>query len=50
MKLDKLSTLLVVDRIEDCLPTWKSLGYEVTCAPRTKGSSTSSSFPRGSGS
>jgi hypothetical protein len=30
MKLDKLTTLLVVDRIEDCLPTWKTLGYEVT--------------------
>jgi hypothetical protein len=30
MKLDKLTTLLVVDRIEDCLPMWKTLGYQVT--------------------
>ena len=30
MKLDKLTTLLVVDRIETCLPAWKTLGYEVT--------------------
>jgi hypothetical protein len=30
MKLDKLTTLLVVDSIESCLPTWKALGYEVT--------------------
>jgi len=30
MKLDKLTTLLVVDRIEPCLPTWKALGYELT--------------------
>jgi hypothetical protein len=30
MKLDKLTTLLVVDRIEACLPAWKTLGYEVT--------------------
>jgi hypothetical protein len=27
MKLDKLTTLLVVDRIETCLPTWEKLGY-----------------------
>ncbi len=30
MKLEKLTTLLVVDEIEPCLPTWKKLGYEVT--------------------
>lgn len=30
MKLEKLTTLLVVDAIEPCLPTWKKLGYEVT--------------------
>jgi hypothetical protein len=30
MKLEKLTTLLVVDRIEDCLPTWKALGYDIT--------------------
>lgn len=30
MKLDKLTTLLVVDRIESCLPTWEKLGYTVT--------------------
>ena len=29
MKLDKLTTLLVVDRIEPCLPTWERLGYTV---------------------
>ena len=29
MKLDKLTTLLVVDRIETCLPTWEKLGYTV---------------------
>ena len=29
MKLDKLTTLLVVDRIEPCLPAWESLGYAV---------------------
>jgi len=30
MKLDKLTTLLVVDRIEPCLPTWQALGYDLT--------------------
>jgi hypothetical protein len=30
MKLEKLTTLLVVDRIEPCLPQWKALGYELT--------------------
>jgi hypothetical protein len=30
MKLKKLTTLLVVDAIEACLPTWQKLGYEVT--------------------
>lgn len=30
MKLEKLTTLLVVDAIEPCLPTWQKLGYEVT--------------------
>jgi hypothetical protein len=29
MNLDKLTTLLVVDRIEACLPTWEKLGYTV---------------------
>lgn len=30
MKLEKLTTLLVVDAIEPCLPEWKALGYELT--------------------
>ena len=30
MTLDKLTAILVVDRIEDCLPTWIALGYAVT--------------------
>jgi hypothetical protein len=30
MTLAKLSTLLVVDAIEPCLPTWQALGYTVT--------------------
>jgi len=30
MDLKKLTTLLVVDSIEPCLPTWQQLGYEVT--------------------
>ncbi|MGC4091100.1 MAG: hypothetical protein QM756_25140 [Polyangiaceae bacterium] len=29
MKLNKLTTLLVVESIEACLPTWQSLGYAV---------------------
>ena len=29
MNLDKLTTLLVVDRIETCLPSWEKLGYTV---------------------
>jgi hypothetical protein len=29
MKLQKLTTLLVVDQIESCLPDWSALGYEV---------------------
>jgi hypothetical protein len=29
MKLQKLTTLLVVDRIDACLPTWEKLGYSV---------------------
>jgi hypothetical protein len=29
MKLNKLTTLLVVDRIEPCLATWETLGYTV---------------------
>ena len=29
MKLAKLTTLLVVDRIEPCLPSWEKLGYAV---------------------
>lgn len=29
MKLEKLTTLLVVESIESCLPTWESLGYSV---------------------
>ena len=28
--LKKLTTLLVVDQIEPCLPSWEALGYEVT--------------------
>ena len=30
MKLQKLTTLLVVAAIEPCLPSWQKLGYEVT--------------------
>lgn len=30
MNLDKLTTLLVVDSIEACVPTWKALGYDIT--------------------
>jgi hypothetical protein len=30
MKLSKLTTLLVVDAIEPCLPAWLTLGYEAT--------------------
>ncbi|HEY3501126.1 MAG TPA: hypothetical protein VGK73_40815, partial [Polyangiaceae bacterium] len=30
MKLQKLTTLLVVDEIEACLPAWSALGYEIT--------------------
>lgn len=30
MKLDKLVTLLVVERIEACLPVWEAAGYQVT--------------------
>jgi hypothetical protein len=29
MKLDKLTTLFVVDRIEPCLLSWEKLGYRV---------------------
>ncbi|HMI88500.1 MAG TPA: hypothetical protein VK550_30670 [Polyangiaceae bacterium] len=29
MKLDKLTTLLVVDRIESSVSTWEALGYKV---------------------
>jgi hypothetical protein len=28
--LKKLTTLLVVDQIEPCLPSWQALGYSVT--------------------
>jgi hypothetical protein len=37
MKLDKLTTLLVVDRIEPCLSTWESVGYAVTVRVPEKG-------------
>ena len=30
MKVQKLTTLLVVDAIEPCLGSWSALGYEVT--------------------
>ena len=30
MNLDKLTTILIVARIEDCLPTWEALGYRVS--------------------
>ena len=30
MALSKLTTLLVVDQIESCLPAWEALGYAVT--------------------
>jgi hypothetical protein len=30
MPLRKLTTILVVDVIEPCLPTWRSLGFEIT--------------------
>jgi hypothetical protein len=29
MKLEKLTTLLVVDAIESCLPAWERLGYSI---------------------
>lgn len=29
MKLEKITTLLVVESIESCLPTWERLGYSV---------------------
>src|SRR5689334_10276403 len=38
MKLDKLTTILIVDRIEPCLPAWKRLGYEVTVRVPKEGS------------
>jgi hypothetical protein len=37
MKLDKLTTLLVVDRIETCLPSWEKLGYAVVARVPEKG-------------
>ncbi len=30
MSLKKLTPILIVDAIEPCLPTWKSLGFEVS--------------------
>jgi hypothetical protein len=30
MMLQKLTTLLVVEAIEPCLPSWQKLGYEIT--------------------
>jgi len=30
MKIEKLTTLLVVEAIEPCLETWQTLGYEVS--------------------
>jgi hypothetical protein len=30
VKLEKLTTLLVVDAIEPCLPSWEKLGYRAT--------------------
>ncbi|MET0595995.1 MAG: hypothetical protein ABW133_25060 [Polyangiaceae bacterium] len=30
MNLDKVTTLLVVDRIEPCQKTWEKVGYQVT--------------------
>jgi hypothetical protein len=30
MNLTKLTTLLVVDAIEPCLPTWQALGYAIS--------------------
>jgi hypothetical protein len=35
--LDKLTPLLVVAKIEPCLPIWKALGYEVTVRVPEKG-------------
>lgn len=37
MMLEKLTTLLVVDAIEPCLPSWQKLGYEVTVRVPAKG-------------
>ena len=37
MKLKKLTTLLIVDRIESALPEWKKLGYEPTVRVPEKG-------------
>ncbi len=30
MKLEKIVTLLVVESIEECLPAWEAVGYELT--------------------
>jgi hypothetical protein len=37
MKVEKLTTLLVVDAIEPLLPTWKKLGYEIAVRVPDKG-------------
>lgn len=37
MNLKKLTTLLVVDAIEPCLPSWEALGYRVTVRIPEKG-------------
>jgi hypothetical protein len=37
MKLDKLTTILVVDRIEPCLPSWEKLGYTAVVRVPEKG-------------
>jgi hypothetical protein len=37
MMLQKLRTLLVVEAIEPCLPSWQQLGYEVTVRVPAKG-------------
>ena len=37
MQLDKLTTLLVVEAIEPCLPAWEALGYTVAVRVPEKG-------------
>jgi hypothetical protein len=38
MTFDKLTTILIVDAIEPCLPAWKNLGYRVATQVPDEGS------------